>query len=167
MSYGSAQGATLGRHRACRPILAKKSFAPGGTGLSRRWPSSCVMACGRHPFGCKARSPQVRTLSFAARPPDLRRLSLGHRGFAVVCPLAPLGVASYPVLVHRPAAYAPGFLPTLGRPHAVAVCFALDGLITGGLAPPGQRPCWAHNEKPPGHPPRGDSCSGEISRSAA
>jgi len=58
--------------------------------------------------------------------------------------LAPLGVASYPVLVHRPAVYAPGFLPTLGHPYAVAVRFALDGLITGGLAPPRQRPCWAH-----------------------
>lgn len=43
-------------------------------------------------------------LSFTARSPGLRRLSLDHRGFAVVCPLAPLGVASYPVFVRRPAA---------------------------------------------------------------
>src|SRR5690606_12995940 len=33
----------------------------------------------RHPFGCTARSPQVRTRSFTIRPPDLRRLSLDHR----------------------------------------------------------------------------------------
>lgn len=44
----------------------------------------------------------VRT--FTAQPPDLRRLSLDHESFAVRCPLALLGTASYPVLVHRLAA---------------------------------------------------------------
>jgi len=53
------------------------------------------------PFQAQARSPQVRTRSFPAQPPDLRRPSLGHNGFAVSCPLALLDVASYPVLVHR------------------------------------------------------------------
>src|SRR5690606_14531913 len=55
--------------------------------------------------------PQVRTLSFTARPPDLRRLSLDHRSFAVPCPLAPLGAASDPVLVHRPTASLPASSP--------------------------------------------------------
>jgi hypothetical protein len=55
----------------------------------------------RRPFRHKARSPQVRTRSFPAQPPDLRRLILGHESFAVVCPLALIGIASYPVLVHR------------------------------------------------------------------
>ncbi len=47
-----------------------------------------------------------------------------HESFAVSCPLALLGNAFYPVLVHRLAIYAPRFLPTLGRPHAVALHFA-------------------------------------------
>ena len=58
----------------------------------------------RRPFSRKARSPQVRTQSFPARPPDLRRLELDHESFAVTCPLALPGVASYPVSVRRPAA---------------------------------------------------------------
>ena len=55
----------------------------------------------RRPFSHEARSPQVRTRSFPAQPPDLRRLSLDHKSFAECCPLALLGTASYPVLVHR------------------------------------------------------------------
>lgn len=34
-------------------------------------------------------------------------------------------VADYPILVDRPTSYAPCFLPTLGRPHAVTLHFAL------------------------------------------
>ena len=37
---------------------------------------------------------------------------LDHESFAVVCPLALIGVAFYPVSVRRPAAYALRFLPT-------------------------------------------------------
>src|SRR5439155_22856796 len=55
----------------------------------------------RRPFGHEARSPQVRTRSFTAPPPDLRRLTLGHKSFAVHCLLALISVASYPILVHR------------------------------------------------------------------
>ena len=55
----------------------------------------------RRPFSHKVRSPQVRTRSFPAQPPDLRRLRLDHESFAVCRPLALLGNASYPVLVHR------------------------------------------------------------------
>ena len=55
----------------------------------------------RRAFTHKARSPQVRTRSFPAQPPDLRRLSLDHKSFANACPLALLGTAFYPVLVHR------------------------------------------------------------------
>ena len=46
-------------------------------------------------------------MDFAAPPPDLRRLTLGREGFAVRCPLALAGAASYPVLVHRPTASLP------------------------------------------------------------
>ena len=36
-----------------------------------------------------------------AQPPDLHRLNLGRESFAVACPLALLGSASYPVRVPR------------------------------------------------------------------
>src|ERR1035437_688592 len=55
----------------------------------------------RHLFRHEARSPQVRTHSFPAQPPDLRRLILDHKSFAVSGPLALIGSAFYPVLVHR------------------------------------------------------------------
>ena len=67
----------------------------------------------RHPFRCEARSPQIRALAFPARPPRLRRLSLGHESFAALCPLALPGTASYAVLVHRPAVSLPAsFTPS-------------------------------------------------------
>lgn len=47
------------------------------------------------------RSPQVRTRSFPAQPPDLRYLTFDHKSFAVARPLALVGFAFYPVLVHR------------------------------------------------------------------
>ena len=58
----------------------------------------------RRTFIHNARSPRVRAHSFTARPPDLRCLTLDHGSFAAFCPLAPVGLAFYPVLVHRPAA---------------------------------------------------------------
>ena len=70
-----------------------------------------------------------------------------HKSFAVSCPLALLSSAFYPILVHRLAAYAPRFLPTLGRPHAVALHFVSCDQLTAGLAPAGVRPCWADKKK--------------------
>ena len=55
----------------------------------------------RRPFRHEARPPQVRTQSFTTQPPDLRSLTLDHKSFAVLCPLALIGFALYPVLVHR------------------------------------------------------------------
>jgi hypothetical protein len=49
--------------------------------------------------------------AFTARPPDLRHLSLDPRGFAINCSLAPLGVASDPVPVRRPAVSLPASFP--------------------------------------------------------
>ncbi|RZO03840.1 hypothetical protein EKG40_24670, partial [Pseudomonas moorei] len=40
------------------------------------------------------------------------------------------------------------FLPTLGRPHAVALHFVRCGQLTAGLSPTRLRPCWAHIRKP-------------------
>jgi hypothetical protein len=67
----------------------------------------------RRPFRHKARSPQVRKSSFPARPPDLRSQSFDHRGFSATGPFAPLGAASYPVFVHRPAVSLPASSPRL------------------------------------------------------
>src|SRR5690606_18936845 len=75
-------------------------------------------------------------------------LRLDHESFAVHSPFALLGSAFYPILVHRLAAYAPRFLPTLGRPYAVALHFIRCDQLMAGLAPAGVRPCWAHNKKP-------------------
>ena len=75
-------------------------------------------------------------------------LRLGHESFAASCPLALLGSAFYPVLVHRLTVYASRFLPTLSHPCAVALHFVRCGQLTGGLAPPGVRPCRAHKKSP-------------------
>ncbi len=40
-------------------------------------------------------------------------------------------------------------LPTLGRPHAVALPFARCGQFAGGLSPPSSRSCWAHTSSTP------------------
>jgi hypothetical protein len=101
----------------------------------------------RRPFRQEARSPQVRTRSFTAQPPYLRRLALGHESFAVLCLLALAGATSDAVRVPRLAVYAPRFLPTLGRPHAVALRLPRCGPLGRGLAPRGSRPSWAHKDK--------------------
>ncbi len=82
-----------------------------------------------------------RTTAGSTPPP------LGHESFAVHGPLALVGTASYPVLVHRHAVYAPRFLPTLGHPHAVALHFTRCDQLVAGLPPAGMRPCRAHNRK--------------------
>ena len=86
------------------PLLTSRSADPHGH---------------RRPFRRKARSPRVRPLAFAARPPDLRRLSLGHESFAVTCPLALLSSASYPVPVRRPAASLPASFTPASRSNAL------------------------------------------------
>ena len=98
----------------------------------------------RRPFRHKARSPQVRTRSFTAQPSHLRRLALGHKSFAVACLFALAGAASDAIRVPRLTVFAPCFLPTLGRPRAVALHLPRCGQLGGGLAPPRSRPCWAH-----------------------
>ncbi|TAL52557.1 MAG: hypothetical protein EPN80_18955, partial [Pandoraea sp.] len=46
--------------------------------------------------------------------------------------------------------YAPRFLPTLGRPHAVALHFIRCDQLVAGLTPAGVRPCWAHKKNAAG-----------------
>jgi hypothetical protein len=70
-----------------------------------------------------------------------------HESFAVTCLLALAGAASDAVRVPRLTVYAPRFLPTLGRPHAVALHLPRCGQLGRGLAPRKSRPCWAHKKK--------------------
>jgi hypothetical protein len=70
----------------------------------------------RRPFRHKARSPQVRTQSFPAQPPDLRSLIFDHKSFAIFGSLALIGFALYPVLVHRLAVSIHA-----SSPHSVAL----------------------------------------------
>src|SRR5690606_10030940 len=60
--------------------------------------------------------------------------------------------------------FAPRFLPTVGRPSAAAVRFDWDGLLSAGLAPARQRPCWAHNAKAPRRYGRGLRWSRDVGR---
>jgi hypothetical protein len=88
-----------------RLALRRSLFSRSGFGLALLRPlltSRSSRNCWA--FTHKARSPRVRTHSFAAQPPDLRRQSLDHESFAVSRPLALPGNAFYPVLVHRLAA---------------------------------------------------------------
>jgi hypothetical protein len=101
---------------AVLPFAPVKGFRGSGVallGFAVRYYGSAdfSLRASTSPFRREARSPQVRTLSFTARAPGLRRLSLGHRGFAVSCPLAPLADASYPVSVGRSAASLPASFP--------------------------------------------------------
>lgn len=72
-------------------------------------------------------------------------LPLDHESFAVHGPLALVGNAFYPLLVHRPAASLHA-----SSPHSVALMqlrFARCDQLTMGLAPIRGRPCWAHQKK--------------------
>jgi hypothetical protein len=78
------------------------SFGPSPRHRQLLWPLlTSRSGFHRRPFRHEARSPQVRTRSFPAQPPRFTPLRLDHKSFAECCPLALLGSASYPVLVHR------------------------------------------------------------------
>ena len=102
----------------------------------------------RRPFGRKARPPWVRAPTFAARPPDLRRLSLGHESFAIIGSLALLGAASIRFLFVGPQLRST--LPSR-RPRGPTLCaslrFARRDQLTRGLPPPSRCPCRAHKKK--------------------
>jgi hypothetical protein len=84
------------------PLTLRRRFRPSQPSLRLLWPLlTSRSSLRRRPFRHEARYPQVRTQSFPAQPPNLRRLILDHKSFAVACPLALIGNASYPVLVHR------------------------------------------------------------------
>ena len=100
------------------------------------------------PFQVQTRSPQVRTRSLSAQPPNLRHQPLDHKSFALMCMLALIGTASCLFFCSSARGFVPYFLPTLGHPHAVVLPFARCGQLAGGRPPPRSRPCWAHTSSP-------------------
>src|SRR5664280_2094219 len=79
----------------------------------------------RHPFRRKARSPQVRTSAFAARPPDLRRLALVTRASRLHARLPCSALPLIRFLFVGPQFRSP--LPSR-RPHGTTLCGSLRSL---------------------------------------
>src|SRR5512138_41003 len=98
----------------------------------------------RRPFGREARSPQVRVVAFTARPPDLRRRVVGRESFAVNCPLALLGSASYPVPVRRLAVSLPASFSTSLTVGALRFARGPCDRVPQRTFTSKSRPCWAH-----------------------
>jgi len=121
-------------------------------------PPSTRTVLGR-PFRREARSPQVRSVTFTAQPPDLRRLTFGCESFAVLGPLALVGSASYPVSVRRLAAPLPASFSadlTVGPvARLVALRFTRGrcNLLPRRTFTSVSRPCWAHQRKGAGRKP--------------
>lgn len=135
--------------RATRPsaLLLVRPFAPNQRLLRPRLtPRSGVAPS---PFQAQGEISPGKNALLRCTTAGSTPLRLDHESFAVSGPLALLGSAFYPILVHRLAAYAPRFLPTLGHPRAVALRFVRCDQLTAGLAPAGVRPCWAHQKKRP------------------
>jgi hypothetical protein len=101
----------------------------------------------RRPFRREARPPQVRPSAFVARPPDLRRPPLVARASRSWARSPWRTVASYPVPVRQPAVPLPAsFSAALAAGH-LAVRSGPCDQVPGGLPPPCQVSCWAHQKK--------------------
>ena len=91
-----------------------------------------------------ANKPLLRAAFLHCTAAGFTPLRIDQKNFLVSGLVVLLRSASYPFLVHRLTIYAPSFLPTLGRPHAVELNFARRYQIATRLTPVGMRPCWAH-----------------------
>jgi hypothetical protein len=94
----------------------------------------------------KARSPQVRPHSSTARPSDLRRRPLVTRASRFLA-RSPWSAPPHIHFLSIGPQFRSSFLPTVGRPTAVALHFARRDQLTMGLAPTRMRPCCAHKRK--------------------
>jgi len=117
-------------------FLHVRPFATASPWLLRpRLTSRSTSRC--RPFGREARSPQVRTPPFPARPPDLRRSALAIEASRSFARSPPLGSASYPVPVRQPAvsltASSPRSvtLPRLRFASVAMACFREDLHLQG------------------------------------
>src|SRR5664279_80696 len=109
-------------------VSPSPSFDPSPL-LRLIWPLLTSRSVGlldhRHPFRRKARSPRVRTSSFAARPPDLRCLALVTRASRSVARLPCSAPPSIRFLFVGPQLRFP--LPSR-RPHGTTLCGSLRSL---------------------------------------
>ena len=96
------------------------------------------------PFQAQGEISPGKDIGFQSTTAGFTLPPLGRWSFAVICPLAPGGPASYPVPVRRPAPLAPRFLRTLPHGHALALCSGRCDLLPPGLTPGNRCPCWAH-----------------------
>ena len=129
--------------RSC--LVASSAPAPATTAFA----DFSLRKKNRRPFRRKARSPQVRTHSFIAQPPHLRRLAWVTKAsrFRARSPCSAAPSMRFLFIGSRFTLRA--CLPTFGHPHAAALHFAYCDQLAGELAHPGVRPCWAHTEKGP------------------
>jgi len=101
------------------------------------------------PFRHRARSPQVRTHTFIAQPPHLRRFALVTRALRFLARSPCLAAPSMRFLF-----IGSQFMLCASFPHSVTLMqlrlrFARCDQLAAGLAPAGVRPCWAHKSKKP------------------
>ena len=85
---------------SCSTLLLVQPFAEKKTQLL--WPLLTSRSVSpRRPFRHEARSPQGKNALLHCTTAEFTPLCLDHESFADHCPLALLGSAFYPVLVHR------------------------------------------------------------------
>jgi hypothetical protein len=92
---------------ACAATMASADFSP------RR---SCEL---RRPFQAQGEISPGKNIGLRCTTAGFTLPRLGHEGFAITCPLALLGPASYPVSVRRPAALLPASFTLSSRSNAL------------------------------------------------
>ena len=118
------------------------------------------------PFQASGEISPGKTIGFRSTTARSTPPPLGRWSFAVICPLAPEGSASYPVPVRRPAPLAPRFLQTPPHENALALRSGRCDLLPPGLAPGGRCPCWAHTRDGRGVSPPSSSRAAGVAISA-
>ena len=72
---------------------------------------------------------------------------IGDKTFAMLRPITLIDTAAYLIFVHWLMIHVPRLLPTLSRPHAVAIHFAHGGQLATEPETAGVHPCWANQKK--------------------
>ncbi len=117
----------------------------------------------RHPFRCKARSPQIRALAFPARPPRLRHRTLVTKASRLLA-RSPSRCRLVRGSCSSARSFAPRFLHAALAARRSAVRFGRCDQLPEGLPPSSQCPCWAYKTNGDGRcRPRGHERQDKIS----